>query len=154
MGTPEKRKGGNAMRQTFLRVSTVCGVFAGMVMLVAVPLRAHHAFSAEFDGDKPVQLRGTVTKVEWINPHSWIHLDVKGPNGKVDSWMVEGGSPNSLIRRGFSKASLPPGTEIVVAGFQAKDGGLRANGRDLTLPDGRTLFMGSAGTPGGPEDAK
>jgi hypothetical protein len=114
---------------------------------------AHHAFSAEFDANKPVKLRGVVTKMEWINPHAWIHIDVKRSDGKVEKWMIEGGGPQALIRRGFNKNSLPVGTEIVVDGYQAKDGTLRANGRDLTLPDGRTLFMGSSGT-GAPRDRR
>jgi hypothetical protein len=113
---------------------------------------AHHAFAAEFDA-KPIKLQGTVTKMEWINPHAWIHIDVKKPDGKIESWMIEGGTPNTLLRRGFTKNSLLPGTEIMVDGYQAKDGSMRANGRDLTLPDGRKLFMGSSGT-GAPEDGK
>jgi hypothetical protein len=112
---------------------------------------AHHAFSAEFDAKRPVKLRGTVTKMEWINPHSWIHIDVKDGKGKVESWMVEGGAPNALLRRGFTKESLPVGTEILVEGYQAKDGSNRANGRDITLPDGKKLFVGSSGT-GAPYD--
>ena len=127
-------------------------VGAGM-LLAAGPVRAHHAFAAEFAADKPVTLRGTVTKLEWINPHTWVHIDVKSPDGKVTSWMIEGGPPNSLTRRGFTKEALPVGSEIVVQGFQAKDGSLRANGRDLTFADGRKLFMGSSGT-GAPFDAK
>lgn len=109
----------------------------------AVPVWAHHSFAAEFDASKPVKLEGTVTKMEWINPHSWIHIDVKNPDGTVTSWMIEGGSPNSLLRRGFTKHSLEPGTKIIVEGYQAKDGANRANGRDLTFPDGRRLFIGS-----------
>jgi hypothetical protein len=112
---------------------------------------AHHAFSAEFDAKRPVKLRGTVTKMEWINPHSWIHIDVKDDKGKVIAWMVEGGAPNALLRRGFTKDSLPVGTEILVEGYQAKDGSTRANGRDITLPDGKKLFVGSSGT-GAPYD--
>ena len=115
-------------------------------MLAAVSVNAHHAFSAEFDAAKPVTLKGTVTKMEWINPHSWITIDVKKPDGKVESWMVEGGAPNALLRRGFTKASLPPGLEIVVEGYQATDGANRANGRDITFPDGSKLFVGSQGT--------
>jgi Family of unknown function (DUF6152) len=124
--------------------------FLGMTMSTA---KAHHAFAAEFDAAKPVVLKGTVTKMEWINPHAWIHIDVKKPDGSVDKWMIEGGTPNTLIRRGFNKNSLTPGTAIVVDGYQAKDGSLKANGRDLTFPDGRKLFLGSSGT-GAPRDGK
>src|SRR5580693_2706955 len=126
---------------------------AGAALLagVAVPLWAHHSFAAEFDAAKPVKLRGTVTEMEWINPHSWIHMDVKGLDGKTVSWMVEGGSPNALLRRGFTKAALPAGTEILIEGYQAKDGSNRANGRDITFADGKKLFLGSSGT-GSPDD--
>jgi hypothetical protein len=116
----------------------------GAVLLAAtLPAWAHHSFASEFDVTKPVKLEGTVTKMEWINPHSWIHIDVKNPDGTVTSWMIEGGSPNSLLRRGFTKHSLEPGTQIVVEGYQAKDGANRANGRDLTFPDGKKLFIGT-----------
>ena len=126
------------------------------VVLAVRPAFAHHAFAAEFDAKKPVKLQGTVTKMEWINPHAWIHIDVKKPDGKVESWMIEAGAPNALLRRGFTKASLQPGTVIKVDGYQSKDGALRANGRDLTLPDGRTLFLGNAeaGAEGGPGAVK
>jgi hypothetical protein len=122
-------------------------VMVGMgLVLTAVPVWAHHAFAAEFDAKKPVKLRGTVTKMEWINPHAWIHIDAKDADGKVTSWMVEGGTPNTLFRRGFTKDSLAIGTEIVVDGYQAKDGSNRANGRDITFPDGRKLFLGASST--------
>jgi hypothetical protein len=116
---------------------------------------AHHAFAAEFDANKPVNLRGNVVRIEWINPHAWIHIDQKMPDGSVQHWMVEGGTPNTLLRRGITKDSLKIGTEIVVRGYQSKDGlctpKCRANGRDVTFPDGRKLFMGSSGT-GAPTD--
>src|ERR1700734_2075941 len=121
------------------RLHVVVGA-AGLAVLLPLAgpthLLAHHSFAAECDPGKPVKLTGTVTEMEWINPHSWIHIDVKGPDGKVVPWMVEGGSPNALLRRGFTKAALPPGTEILIEGYQAKDGSNRANGRDLTFADG------------------
>jgi hypothetical protein len=121
-------------------------------LLAAAPLCAHHSFAAEFDADRPVKLRGKVTKVEFINPHSWIHIDVTGPDGKIVNWGVEGGSPNALLRLGFTKTSLPVGTEIVVDGYQAKDNSDRAVGKDLTFADGRRLFLGgSAPGASGPE---
>jgi hypothetical protein len=107
---------------------------------------AHHAFAAEFDANKPVTFKGTISKVEWVNPHSWVHVVVKKEDGGVENWAIEAGTPNVLFRRGFTKDSLLPGTEILVDGYQAKDGTHRANGRDLTLPDGRKLFLGSSGT--------
>jgi len=121
-------------------------------LLGTAALAAHHAFSAEFDASKPIVLRGTVSKTEWINPHSWIHIDVKEPDGKVVTWAVECGAPNSLLRRGLNKLSIPPGTELVVDGFRAKDGSSTANARDITLPDGKKFFVGSSGT-GAPYEA-
>jgi len=120
------------------------------LILAAAPVWAHHAFSAEFDAQKPVKLQGRVVKVEFINPHSWIHIDVKEADGTVTHWMVEGGSPNALIRRGISKKDLPEGTEIKVDGYQAKDGSNRANGRDITLADGKKLFVGGSNPDEGP----
>ena len=122
-------------------------------MAATAPLVAHHAFSAEFDANAPVTLKGPVTKIEWINPHAWIHLENQAPNGKKEVWMVEGGTPNTLQRNGITRDSIKIGTLIVVSGYKAKDGRMRANGRDITFPDGRTLFMGSSGT-GAPRDGK
>ena len=110
----------------------------------AMPLRAHHAFAAEFDAKKPIKIRGTVSRMEWINPHAWIHVDVTKPDGTVEEWMIEAGTPNTLLRRGFTRDSLKTGTEVIVDGYQSKDGSLRANGRDITLPNGQTLFLGNA----------
>jgi hypothetical protein len=138
----------NQVRTKLAVVIAVTGL-----LLNAAPVVAHHAFAAEFDAKKPVKLRGTVTKMEWINPHAWIHVDVKGPDGKVVNWMIEAGTPNTLFRRGFTKNSLTQGTEILVDGYQSKDGSNRANGRDVTFPDGRKLFLGSSGT-GAPYDEK
>ena len=121
------------------------------LLLAAVPLVAHHSFAAEYDAQKAVKFTGTVTTMEWINPHAWIHIDVKKPDGKVESWMIEAGAPNALLRRGFTKASLPVGTVITVEGYQAKDGANRANGRDITYQDGKKLFVGSSGT-GAPDE--
>jgi uncharacterized protein DUF6152 len=123
------------------------------LLLTTTHASAHHAFAAEFDATKPFKVRGTVVKMEWINPHTWIHLDVKTPKGTVERWMIEGGPPNALYRRGFTQKSLPNGSEIVVEGFRAKDGSLKGNGRDLTFADGRRLFVGSSGT-GAPRDGR
>jgi len=133
------------------RKLTVSLIALAALLVVAVPVVAHHAFSAEFDADSPIHLEGTVTKMEWINPHAWVHLRVVNEDGTTTDWMVEGGTPNTLMRRGFTKDSLAPGTQIIVDGYQAKDGSHKGNGRDLTFPDGRKLFLGSSGT-GAPTD--
>jgi len=134
---------------------------AGLLVAIA-PVMGHHAFGGEFDPNKPVLLKGKVTKLEWVNPHAWIHVEIPKadgaeacqftPNAKCDEWMVEGGTPNTLLRRGITRDSLQPGTEVLVDGYQAKDGTHRANGNHLTLADGRQMFLGSSGT-GAPYDA-
>lgn len=136
-----------------MRTTLAVLLAAVALLLPAVPAAAHHAFAAEFDANMPIKLKGTVAKMEWINPHTWIHIDVKRPDGKVERWMIEGGPPNALYRRGFTKDSLPVGTEILVEGFRARDGSTRGNGRDLTFADGRKLFLGSSGT-GAPRDGR
>jgi hypothetical protein len=136
-----------------LRKLWVLSACAGILVAATGPALAHHAFSAEFDATTPVKLKGPITKIELINPHAWIHIDVTKPDGTVEKWMVEGGTPNTLQRRGITRATLQIGTVILVDGYQAKDGSLRANGRDLTFEDGRTLFMGSSGT-GAPRDGR
>jgi hypothetical protein len=113
-------------------------------LLEATPMHAHHAFSAEYDAEKPIHLRGTLVKWEMINPHSWFHVEVKRPDGKVDTWMIEGGSPNQLIRLGVTKNSVPIGLELVIDGYQAKDGSNKGVGRNFILPDGRRMFLGGS----------
>ena len=134
-------------------MAKIFALTAGIV-ISALQLMAHHAFTAEFDMKKPVKLRGTVARIEMVNPHSWVYIDVKSEDGTTTQWMLEAGSPNVLVRRGFTKASLPKGTEVIFEGFQAKDGSNRANGRDITLPDGKKLFIGSSGAEGPPEERK
>ena len=132
-----------------MRKTLAVALSAAFFLLAAAPAWAHHAFAAEFDANKPIKFKGTVSKMEWINPHAWIHIDVKGDDGKVTNWMIEAAAPNSLLRRGFTKYSLLAGTEIIVEGFQAKDGSNRANGSVITFTDGRKLFVGNAaGDPG------
>jgi hypothetical protein len=137
-------------RMKTIRLVTLAGALS---LVGAGSAAAHHSFAAEFDANQPIQLKGTVTRVEWINPHTWIHIDVKQADGSVQKWMIEGGTPNTLLRRGLTRNTLPQGTEIVVDGYKAKNGTNRANGRDLMLADGRKLFMGSSGT-GAPRDGR
>ena len=132
---------------TLMRALGTVFVVAGIALfLPAGSVSAHHAFSAEFDANRPLQLRGTVNRTEWINPHSWIHIDVVGDDGVVVTWAIECGAPNSLMRRGLNKNSIPVGTELVIDGFGAKDGSTTANARDVTFPDGSQFFVGSSGT--------
>ena len=129
-----------------LRVIAVVAGLALGLLVTAASLSAHHAFAAEFDANKPLQMKGTVTKMEWLNPHVWLHMDVKMPDGTVENWAFEAGTPSVLFRRGFTRKSLLPGTVVIIDGYRAKDGSRRANGRDLTFEDGKKLFMGSSGT--------
>jgi hypothetical protein len=128
------------------QLSFVVAEIGALLLAAAAPLLAHHAFSSEFDANRPVMFRGAVTKMEWINPHVWIHVAVTKPDGTTEEWMIEAGTPNTLLRRGLTRQSLQVGMEVLVDGYQSKDGSLRANGRDLTLPNGQTLFLGSPGT--------
>ena len=137
------------MRRQLIAAAAALAITAG-----AAPVRAHHAFAAEFDAKQPVKFeKAVVTKMEWTNPHTWIHVDVTMPDGRKEAWAIEAGTPNVLFRRGFTKDALKPGTAIVIDGYRAKDGSHRANGRNLTLPGGQTLFLGSSGT-GAPEEKR
>ena len=133
------------------RVAVLCG---GLLLTATAPLWAHHAFGAEFDPNAPLRLQGKVVKLEWVNPHAWIHVEIKGKSGATEVWMVEGGTPNTLLRRGLKRETLVYGTELIVDGYQTKDHSLkRANGRDVTFTDGRKIFLGSSGT-GAPRDGR
>lgn len=130
-----------------MRLSTLVLSTAVALFTASLPLAAHHAFGSEFDAQRPVLLHGKIVKIEWVNPHTWIHIEVTKPDGSKETWMVEGGSPNTLLRRGANKNSFPVGTEVVVDGYQARDHSeMRANARNITFPDGRKLFLGSTGT--------
>ena len=128
------------MKRAILSLSTA------MLALAAFGVRAHHSFAAEFDVDKPITLEGTVVKMEWVNPHSWLHIDVPKKDGTVERWKIEGGAPSALLRRGWNRNSLPPGTKVIVEAYQARNGEKYANARDIIFPDGRKLFIGSSGT--------
>lgn len=138
-----------------MKISNIGTVVAFVAVLsLGVPTQwvgAHHAFALEFDATKPVKLRGKITKMEWVNPHAWMHLQVQHTDGSLEDWMIEAGPPGALVRRGWTRQSVRPGTEVLVEGYQATDGAFRANGRDVTFPDGRRLFAGSSGT-GAPLD--
>jgi hypothetical protein len=134
-----------------MRAGLLVVVLGAGVLVGARAIEAHHAFAAEFDANRPVSLEGAVTKVDWFNPHAWVYLDVVEADGKTVNWAIELAAPNGLIRRGFNKDSVPIGTKILVKGYQAKDGGKRANGAAVTFPDGRRVFVGSSGT-GAPEE--
>ena len=135
------------------RTAVSIAVVGGLAAAAGAQALAHHAFAAEFDADAPIEMTGTVVRMEWVNPHTWIHIDVAQPDGSAERWMIEGGPPTSLLRRGFTKRSLLAGTEVFVEGFQAKDGSNKANGRDVTFADGSKLFLGSSGT-GAPRDGR
>ena len=137
-----------------MKTNLAATVVGAGLLLAVVPVWAHHSFAAEYDATKPITLQGKVTKMDWVNPHVWIHLEVKSPDGTATGWMVEGGSPNALLRRGFTRDSLPLGTELVVKAFLAKDGTHLANGQQLTLADGKKLFLGSSGGEGAPAPEK
>lgn len=133
-----------------MRTGLLVVVAAAGLLLASAPARAHHAFASEFDQNKPIKVKGAVVKWELTNPHSWIHIEVKGDDGKAVTWMIEGAGPNNLYRLGFTKESLPPGTVIQVEGYQAKDGSTKAVGRDITFADGKKLFLGLSEAESGP----
>ena len=129
-------------------------LLASAVVMAALPARAHHSFAAEFDVNQPITLKGTLTKMEWVNPHGWLHIDVAGPDGKVMNWAVEAGAPNALLRRGLRNSDFPIGTEVVIEGYRAKSGGPTANGTKVTFKDGRNFFLGASDNTSANEAAK
>ena len=144
------------MTRVFAKRPIVAALGASLlaaVLLLLPDLYGHHAFSSEFDAERPVRLRGRITKMEWINPHAWMHIEVTTDDGRTEDWMVEAGPPGALVRRGWRKDSVKPGVEVLVEGYRAIDGSNKANGRDVTLPDGTRLFAGSSGT-GAPYDER
>ena len=133
--------------KSLLRLHMAALVFTGAVLLAAAaPVLAHHSFAAEFDANRPITLKGKITKFEWVNPHSWLHIDVTGPDGKITNWALEFGSPNALYKRGWRTTDLPVGAEVTVTGFGAKDGSNKGNASNVVLPNGKRLFAGSSGT--------
>ncbi len=135
-----------------MKASSCCLVIAAVVVLAVQQARAHHSFAAEFDVNQPITLEGTLTKMDWVNPHGWIYVDVKGPDGKVTNWAIEAGGPTQLLKRGLRKTDFPPGIEVKVAGFRARNGTPTANGQSVMLKDGRNFFLGAATTPGAPAE--
>jgi hypothetical protein len=129
-----------------MKIATAAALLVALALALPRPARAHHSFSAEFDSTRQVSLTGEVVMMEWVNPHSWLHIDVKKPDGAVERWKIEGGSPSVLFRLGWNRNSLPAGTKVTVVGFQAKDGSLRASSRDLRFPDGRRMDLGGSGS--------
>lgn len=129
-----------------------CGLVIAAVLLAVQPARAHHSFAAEFDVNQPITLEGTLTKMDWVNPHGWIYVDVKSPDGKVTNWAIEAGGPTQLLKRGLRKTDFPPGIEVKIAGFRARNGTPVANGQSVTLKDGRNFFLGAPTTPGAPAE--
>jgi uncharacterized protein DUF6152 len=130
--------------------ATLVLIVAGALLLAALPARAHHSFAAEFDIDKPIKLQGVLTRMDWVNPHGWIYIDVKEADGKVVNWAIEAGGPTALLRRGLRKTDFPIGSEVLVDGYRAKSGAPKANGRTVTFKDGRNFFLGASDAPGGP----
>jgi hypothetical protein len=135
-----------------MKASSCFLIVAAVVVLAGQPARAHHSFAAEFDVNQPITLEGTLTKMDWVNPHGWIYVDVKGPDGKVTNWAIEAGGPTQLLKRGLRKTDFPPGIEVKIAGFRARNGTPTANGQSVTLKDGRNFFLGAPTTPGAPPD--
>src|SRR6476660_651942 len=142
------------MESDLMRTITAAVLATSLLMTASISAFAQHAFAAEFDGNKKLTLKGITAKMEWINPHAWLHIDVKEPDGSLTRWMIELGPPNSLLKRGWTKQSVPAGIEVTVVGYQSKDGAKRANGRDITLPNGKQLFAGSSGGTGAPYETK
>jgi hypothetical protein len=134
-----------------MRAILAITIFCVGLTLSAATALAHHSFAAEFDASQPIQLTGTLTKMEWVNPHGWIYIDVKDQSGKVVNWAIEAGAPNALLRRGLRKTDFPIGSEVVVKGFRAKNGTPTANGQTVTFKDGRNFFLGASETPGAPQ---
>ena len=135
-----------------MKANSCCLLIGAAFLLAVQPLRAHHSFAAEFDVNQPITLEGTLTKMDWVNPHGWIYVDVKGPDGAVTNWAIEAGGPTQLLKRGLRKTDFPPGIEVTIKGFRARNGTPTANGQSVTLKDGRNFFLGAPTTPGAPKE--